>query len=140
MLCIAAAAVVIGLPLQDFTLAWTHSIEKERWEEDYRIAGEELRLMEARIRGSGAGMEIPADAVLRNGVWHYQPKLPPLSHLRLARSAHVADYLLCQSGACRSLGEFIGPPEAAPVAELFPCKDAASASPQTTLMPNPLVR
>ncbi|HCN88979.1 MAG TPA: DUF1850 domain-containing protein, partial [Oxalobacteraceae bacterium] len=36
-LCLAAAGLAITLPLQAFTLGWTHSIEKIRWEEDYRI-------------------------------------------------------------------------------------------------------
>lgn len=88
MLCITAAAagLDVSLPLQHFTLAWTHSIEKIRWEEDYRMVGTHLQLVEARIRGSGAGMEPPDGAVLKNGVWHYQPTLPLLPHA--ARSGY----------------------------------------------------
>lgn len=121
-LCLAAAAASVALPLETFTLAWTHSIEKVRWEEDYRITSDALVLTEARIRGSGAGMEPPEGAVLKEGVWHYRPSLPPLPRLRLARSGFVADYALCDGAACRSFGEIIGPPEQAPVVELFPCK------------------
>jgi hypothetical protein len=69
--CLAAAALAISLPLQAFTLNWTHSIEKILWEEDYQVvqttSGARLQLTEARIRGSGAGMEPPPDAVLKNG-------------------------------------------------------------------------
>ena len=76
-LCLAAAAIPVALPLQAFTLAWTHSIGKIRWEEDYRLAGGRIELVEARIRGHGAGMEPPEGLVLKNGVWHYTPRLPP---------------------------------------------------------------
>jgi hypothetical protein len=108
-LCLAAASLVLALPLQDFTLAWTHSIEKVRWEEDYRIADGKLQLVEARILGSGAGMEPPPDAVLKHGVWHYRPQLAPLAQVRLARSGFVPDYQLCAAGACRPLGAIVGP-------------------------------
>jgi len=72
-LCLGlAGAVWAELPAPSFTLAWTHTIEKIRWEEDYRVTAEGLVLGEARVKGSGAGMEIPDGAELRNGSWHYQ--------------------------------------------------------------------
>ncbi len=120
--CLAAAGVAISLPLHGFTLAWTHSIEKIRWEEDYRIAGRHLKLVEARIRGSGAGMEPPDDAVLKNGVWHYQPALPPQDRVRLTRSSYVADYDLCWDNTCRPLTSVLGPVETAPDVDLFSCQ------------------
>jgi len=131
--CLAAAGLVAGittgisasLPLQSFTLAWTHSIEKIRWEEDYRVVqgadGLRLQLTEARIRGSGAGMEPPPDAVFGAGAWHYVPPLPPLERLHLARSDYVADYQLCWDGSCRSMATLTGPPATAPEVEVFPC-------------------
>lgn len=120
-LCLAAAALSVALPLQAFTLAWTHSIEKIRWEEDFRIVSGQLQLVEARIRGNGAGMEPPEGAVLKDGVWHYTPALPLLPRLRLARSGFVADYQLCEGGACRPMTEIVGTMEAAPVVDVFPC-------------------
>ncbi len=120
-LCIAAAAITVVLPLQTFTLAWTHSIEKIRWEEDYRLAGDKLELVEARIRGSGAGMEPPEGAVLKDGVWHYTPALPALPRLKLTRSTYVADYALCANGRCRSFSDVIGEAENAPEVEVFVC-------------------
>jgi hypothetical protein len=83
-----------------FTLSWTHSIEKIRWEEDWRIEGKTLVLKEARIRGSGAGMEPPAGSVLKNGVWHYRPQLPPQTVLRLSHSPHAGGYTLCTETLC----------------------------------------
>jgi hypothetical protein len=120
-ICLAAGALAVALPVQAFTLAWTHSIEKIRWEEDYRIVAGQLQLVEARIRGFGAGMEPPEGAVLKNGVWHYTPALPLLPRLRLRRSEYVADYVLCQDGRCQALAEIMGSVEEAPLVDVFPC-------------------
>jgi hypothetical protein len=91
------------LPVLAFTLAWAHSVERTEWQEDYRIVAGRLALVEARIRGSGAGMEPPPDAVLDGGWWRYHPGLPPLPELRLTRSTVTADYRLCWDGGCRPL-------------------------------------
>jgi len=101
--CVAAGGLVVALALDSFTLAWTHSIEKIRWEEDWRVAGTQLALVEARVRGSGAGMEPPAGSVLRDGVWHYDPHLAPLDVLRLTHSSFAAGYEICHDGACAPL-------------------------------------
>jgi len=106
-ICLAASALHAFIAATQFTLAWTHSIEKIRWEEDYRLANGRIELVEARVRGSGAGMEPPAGAALRNGVWHYRPELPPQSALQLARSTYTRDYDLCVDGKCRPLQEWI---------------------------------
>jgi len=121
MLCLAAAAWSLVLPLHAFTLAWTHSIEKIRWEEDYRVEGGLLHLTEARIRGTGAGMEVPEGAVLRNGVWHYRPAVGAVESLRLTRSPYTADYELCWDGACRPMHVMAGPVEETPLVEVFSC-------------------
>ncbi len=97
------------VPVRAFTLAWTHSIEKIRWEEDYTVqSGPQGRPVlipgQARIRGSGAGMEPPPDAVLRRDGWYvYQPHTRPLNELRLTRSPYVADYDWCVGGRCEPL-------------------------------------
>jgi hypothetical protein len=36
-LCLAAGALSAVLAINAFTLSWIHSIEKIRWEEDWRI-------------------------------------------------------------------------------------------------------
>jgi hypothetical protein len=107
MLCLAAGAVTAVLAIESFTLTWIHSIEKIRWEEDWRIAGHALVIDEARIRGSGAGMEPPAGAVLKNGVWHYRPALPPQAVLRLTHSPHTAGYMLCTATVCLPLADHL---------------------------------
>lgn len=121
-LCIAVAgAIQAVVPTTAFTLAWTHSIEKVRWEETYRVSADRLELREARIKGSAAGMEPPPDAVLENGWWKYHPAIQPLERLRLANSDFAEDYTLCWGAACRRLAEIIGPAPSRTFTELFPC-------------------
>ncbi|MBI5899274.1 MAG: DUF1850 domain-containing protein [Rhodocyclales bacterium] len=121
MLCLAVGAVVASLAVDAFTLTWLHSIEKIRWEEDWRIVGRELVIDEARIRGMGAGMEPPAGAVLKNGVWHYRPALPPQAVLRLSHSPYTAPYVLCTATVCRSLADYLPGIENSAIIELKEC-------------------
>lgn len=106
-LCLVSGSLLAALPLTAFTLAWTHSIEKTRWEEDWRIVGKQLELHEARILGSGAGMEPPAGARLDNGVWRYRPSLAPMATLRLTHSPHTSGYSLCTADGCRPLADLL---------------------------------
>ncbi len=62
MLCLAAGAVLVPLTTNALTLAWTHSVEKTLWEEDWRASAYGLELAQTRVRGSGAGMEPAPDA------------------------------------------------------------------------------
>ena len=122
-LCLGlAGAVWAVLPVAGFTLAWDHSVEHIRWEEDYRVTAEGLVLTAARVRGSGAGMEPPEGAELRDGAWHYRPKLPPLSPLRLGRTPEAGDYELCLDGVCEPMARWIGAPRGDVAAvELWGC-------------------
>ena len=104
-LCLAAGALSAVLAVNAFTLSWIHSIEKIRWEEDWHIEAGALVLTEARIRGTGAGMEPPVGALLKNGVWHYRPNLPPQAVLRLAHSPHAGGYTLCTATLCAPLAD-----------------------------------
>jgi hypothetical protein len=101
--CVAAGGLVVALAIESFTLAWTHSIEKIRWEEDWRVASGQLILTEARIRGNGAGMEVPAGSTFDHGFWRYDPHVPALDVLRLTQSDFAAGYQICQSERCELL-------------------------------------
>lgn len=138
-LCLGlAGAVWLQLPTAAFTLAWTHSIEKIRWEEDYQVTVGGLLLGEARIQGSGAGMDAPDDAVLRGGTWHYQRKMPPLQPLRLGRTPEAGDYQLCFNRRCHNLSEWLGPPQASqPAVELWSCENGSSLGPAKRTSPPP---
>lgn len=104
-LCLLAGGKLSVLAVTAFTLAWTHSVEKTRWEEDWRVTPAGLQIVEARIQGSGAGMEPPADAVLKDGWWVYAPQLPPQAKLMLAASgATVGGWSLCAGRDCFELG------------------------------------
>ena len=102
-LCLSAGTAPLAsapsVATTQFTLRWQHSIEKTAWEEDYLVAGSWLLLSGARIRGSGAGMEPPPDAVLQGGIWHYRVADPWRRTLVLARSEFVRDYELCLDAA-----------------------------------------
>ena len=120
-LCLAAGAASAVLAIDAFTLSWIHSIEKVRWEEDWRVAAGALVIDEARIRGSGAGMEPPAGATLKNGVWHYRPSLPPHAVLRLTHSPHAAGYTLCTATVCNPLADLLPGIDNSAVIEIREC-------------------
>ncbi|MDK9704514.1 MAG: DUF1850 domain-containing protein [Sulfuritalea sp.] len=121
MLCLAAGAVAASLAIESFTLSWMHSIEKIRWEEDWRIEAGALVLTEARIRGTGAGMEPPDGSVLKRGVWHYRPAVPPQKLVRLAHSPYTTGYELCVNGRCRPLADHLPGIDNSAVIELREC-------------------
>jgi hypothetical protein len=119
--CLILGAKTVSLDTQRFTLAWTHSVEKIEWQEDYVLRDGRIELVEARIAGTGAGMEPPQSAILRDGVWHYAPALPPLDELRLTLSPYVADYRLCWDGVCYALGTLVDSRGDPGVVTLHPC-------------------
>lgn len=121
MLCLAGAAAVVSLTWSNFTLAWTHSVEKIAWQEDWQVTTDGLTIVEARVKGTGAGMEPPADATFSQGWWHYRPPLGPLPRLVLARSGAVEDWRLCHDGHCLVL-EVLAGSGTGPIT-LYPCAD-----------------
>jgi len=114
MLCLAAGAVVIPLITNAMTLAWTHSVEKTLWEEDWRETPQGLELAQTRVRASGAGMEPAPDARLVDGAWTWRPNLPPLPEVVLRRSGATDDWRVCVAGRCRPMGAYV-PTDADPV-------------------------
>lgn len=106
-LCMVAGSWHVSLPISEFTLRWTHSIERIEWSEDYEVVGGWLHLSRAHVRGSGAGMDPPEGAWLQDGVWSYRVPDPWRRELVLARSTFVADYALCFAARCRPLSDWI---------------------------------
>jgi hypothetical protein len=110
-LCIATGVTVLALAAQSFTLTWTHSVSRTVWWEQWEVRPHGLRPIEARISGSGAGMDPPEGAVLVDGVWSYVPNLPFQREVLLASSGTTGGgWLLCAQGTCQTLGETPGPP------------------------------
>ena len=104
-LCIAAGVGLVILAIAGFTLSWTHSIEKTRWEEDWIVGKDRLTLVEARVESFGAGMEPGPDARFDGTWWRWKPTVPPLPELLLRRSDAVPQgWGLCAEGACRRIG------------------------------------
>ncbi|WP_222105091.1 DUF1850 domain-containing protein [Denitromonas halophila] len=124
-LCLSSEGVPSQtLPDTRFTLTWMHSIEKTRWEEDWRLDAGQMVLDEARVLGSGAGMEPAPGARLVDGVWHYRvARREPA--LALTHSPFTAGYTLCATGRCQALVDWLpGLPEIARI-EIHACETAA---------------
>jgi hypothetical protein len=113
-LCLAAGTLLVSLGAGEITLAWRHSVQKTLWEEVWRDTPAGLVMAEARIQGSGAGMEAPPEARLDDGFWRWTPQLPPQREIVMRRSGATADWQVCIDGRCRPMGDFL-PPEADPV-------------------------
>lgn len=139
MICVVTAGKTIALAASAFTLAWTHSVEKTGWQERWTAGPQGLTVVEGRIAGSGAGMEPPPDAVLKDGAYVYTPHLPAIPELVLAASgATGAGWTLCaeegrggpEAGDCLTLGA----EPAAPIVVRW-CEDAAEAAPAPSMRP-----
>jgi hypothetical protein len=109
-LCLTSAGVVKTLSLAAFTLAWTHSVEKIDWQEDWRITPQGLELVQARVKGSGAGMEPTPEARLVDGWFQWRPKRAPMPQVALANSGAAGEWRLCHDGGCQTLSEIFEHP------------------------------
>jgi hypothetical protein len=120
-LCLASAGVLKTLSIAAFTLAWTHSVEKIGWQEDWRVTPSALELMRARVKGSGAGMEPPPEARRVDGWFQWEPKRPPMPELVLGNSGAAGDWRVCSAGQCRTLSEIFGHPIGANITTMRAC-------------------
>jgi hypothetical protein len=111
--CFLVGAVTKALQVTAFTLVWTHSVEKTDWQEDWRVSPGSLLLIEARVKGSGAGVDPPAEARLVDGWWRWRPAATPRREVILAHSGATGDWRICASGRCRGLSDILGRPRAA---------------------------
>jgi hypothetical protein len=107
-LCIVGAGIVLAVAAETFSLAWTHTVERIEWREEWRVTGDRLVLETARVKGSGAGMEPPDDAVLEDGFYVWHPHSAPVADLVLRREPHAGDWRLCAGGRCDMLGAWLG--------------------------------
>jgi hypothetical protein len=110
------------LSLVAFTLAWTHSVEKVEWQEDWRVTAAGLQLVEARVKGSGAGMEPPPEARLIKGWFQWQPARAPVPEVVLGNSGAAGEWLFCSDGRCRTLSDIFGHPIGANVTLMRGCE------------------
>lgn len=120
-LCLATGGVVKALSLAAFTLAWTHSVEKTAWQEDWLVTPQGLTLTQARVKGSGAGMEPPPEARLVDGWFAWTVHRPPLPQVVLGNSGVTGEWRLCAGGRCESLSELFGRDIGAAVITMSAC-------------------
>jgi hypothetical protein len=109
-LCVAVGGKVVMLAVSTFTLSWTHSVEKTEWTESWAVTQEGLVVTEARVEGSGAGMEPPGGAVFDGSGWSYRPPPLPQERVILADSGATGPWTLCAGTECRTLGGGHGEP------------------------------
>jgi len=124
LVAVLSSTILLHLPAR-VTLAWEHTVEKVRWEEDYVARGTALDLTQARIKGTGAGMEMPAGSILRDGTWHYRPALHVVDRVVLRNSRYPRGYEVCWQGHCKRLVELIGPRD--DLLALVPCTAGKAA-------------
>ena len=121
-LCLASAGAVKMLSIAAFTLAWTHSIEKIDWQEDWRVTPAGLELVQARVKGSGAGMEPPPEARLVDGWFTWRPARAAMPEVALGNSGAAGEWRLCADGHCRTLSDIFGYPIGANVTTMRACE------------------
>lgn len=122
-ICFATAVGVKAMALSAFTLAWTHSIAKVEWQEDWHVTPAGLVLVQARVKGTGPGMEPPPEARLVDGWFQWRPQRPPMREVVLGNSGTAGEWRLCHDGACQTLSEIVGHPIGANVTKMSVCKD-----------------
>ncbi|MEZ0031960.1 TRAP transporter 4TM/12TM fusion protein [Bradyrhizobium japonicum] len=122
-LCFATASGVKALALSAFTLVWTHSIAKVDWQEDWHVTPAGLELVQARVKGTGPGMEPPPEARLVDGWFQWRPARAPIPEVVLGNSGAAGEWRLCHDGKCRTLSEIVGHPIGANVTTMKICND-----------------
>ncbi|WBU65490.1 DUF1850 domain-containing protein [Paracoccus aerodenitrificans] len=105
MNCLLIGAAALSLSGDGFSLSWTHSVERIEWREEWALTEDGLELVQAAVKGSGAGMEPGPDARLEQGWWVWQPDIPAQPQIVLAASGLTPSaWRLCDGDECRDLG------------------------------------
>ena len=117
-ICILSGLKLSTFAISFFTLSWTHSVEKIEWQEDWIINQNQLEIVEARVQGSGAGMEVPEGSNFVNGWWIYKPKNIKTNELLLATSnTNIQNWKICYDNSCSVLKNN----EEQPI-KIYPCE------------------
>lgn len=119
--CLTSADRQIVMQSGEFQLRWTHSIEKTVWTESWRVSSGELHLEWASVKTSGAGMEIPENAVYRDGVYHYTVERS-VSELRLLQTGSQPPYQVCIMNECKSVELWLNAPSLKGEIVIAPCE------------------
>ena len=107
-LCLIGAGEAVRLAIAAFSLSWIHTVEKVPWEESWRVEATRLVLSEARVKGSGAGMEPPPNARHQDGWYIWEPENPERGEIIL-RMTEFGQWTFCAEGiSCRPLRAVFG--------------------------------
>jgi hypothetical protein len=66
--------------------------------------------VQARVKGSGAGVEPPLEARLIDGWFQWRPARAPMPRVVLGNSGAAGEWRLCSDGQCKTLSEIFGHP------------------------------
>jgi len=110
--CLMVGAAMLALSGSgQFTLEWTHSVERQAWRETWEITQDHrLHLVEAAVKGSGAGMEPGPGGHFQDGWWVWTPDLPPVPSLILAASGQTPSAWTLCAADCLQIGATSGQP------------------------------
>lgn len=106
-LCLSGGGMQRFISADRFELGWMHSIEKTNWSEFWQVVNGELVLDWSSVQTSGAGMDIPENAVFRDGAYYYRVDRN-LSELRLFQVSSPFAYRLCVNNSCKSIESWLG--------------------------------
>ena len=128
-LCITSLNCILlnFIALSHFELFWQHSREHFFWYESYIIdqSTSKLGLVKAIISTTGAGVDLPEDAVFIDDHWEYKPDQQlVLPEILLANWYQVLDYNLCSDSiSCRSLRSYLPDDQQYEIVRLSGCKN-----------------
>ncbi len=122
--------MVKTLTVGAFMLSWVHSVEKIEWQEDWRVTPQGLEIVEARVKGSGAGMEPSPDARLIGGWFRWKPQLPKLPEVALGNSGLAGEWNICIDGKCQQISAILGRPVGTNVTTMSVCKGDDAFAPK----------
>ena len=119
-LCISSGVLSAVVPTTAFGLQWMHSIEKTQWFEQWAVTPHMLVLERARVATSGAGMDIPDNAVLVDGMYRYDVNLE-IQRVTLSHSPYTAQATLYIEQRCKPLSDWLPGLPAIAAVELAAC-------------------
>lgn len=102
-LCLLLAGQLWLRSAAPVTLAWRHSVEHFEVEEVFQASGPGVSTVETRVRGLGAGVDVPPDAHWVDGWWRFVPASQPQPSIRFANALQQGGLRVCAQGRCSAL-------------------------------------
>ena len=87
-----------NLATPSLSLRWLHSVEKEHWQENYQMAGEQLLLSTTQFKTFGAGTPSTEGAITSKDGWLHYKAERLLPHIHWIVSRNVESTVLTELG------------------------------------------